>query len=396
MLTPTKVETWNGLKVNIYMINTAAHNVNRIDMPSGTISKPIGVTIHNTAAISVALTTTMAEQYTRATINGNMKDVRVHFYVDEYCAWQNLPLTSTSWHAGDGNGDGNTKTISIEIIGNSAKAEANGVKLAAYLLNKFNLPIDRLYKHQDWNGKYCPAYIIPHWSAFKGNVLESLNSLKKTNGTSTTPVTELYRIRKTWEDSKSQIGAYANLQNAINSCKDGYSVFNNKGEKVYPKETAKPSAPQEVKPSQSAQTTVSKPDVIYRVLANSKWNGEIKNYNNDNSMGYAGIEGCAVKGLVAKSTAGTLSYRVHLKNNGWLGWINQYNINDMKNGYAGIWNMEIDGIQAKLDNAPGYEVRYRVSNVNSKDYYPWVLGIEDYAGVYGKTIDKIQMEIVKV
>ena len=68
----------------------------------------------------------------------------------------------------------------------------------------------------------------------------------------------------------------------------------------------------------------------------------------------------------------------------------------MYNGYAGIWEMDIDAIQAKLENAPGYEVRYRVSNLNTNSYYPWVLGLEDYAGVFGKAIDKVQMEIVKI
>lgn len=47
---------------------------------------------------------------------------------------------------------------------------------------------------------------------------------------------ELYRIRKTWEDSASQKGAYSNLDSAIAECKNyaGYSVFNSNGVKVYP------------------------------------------------------------------------------------------------------------------------------------------------------------------
>ena len=40
----------------------------------------IGVTVHNTDWITTAVGTTPAEQYTRATVNGNMKDVRVHYY----------------------------------------------------------------------------------------------------------------------------------------------------------------------------------------------------------------------------------------------------------------------------------------------------------------------------
>jgi N-acetylmuramoyl-L-alanine amidase len=168
-------------------------------MPTSGMSAPLGVTIHNTGSINVASNTTPAEQYTRATINNNMGSVRVHFYVDDTCAWQNLPLTLSGWHAADGNGNGNRKTISFEVIGNSAKAEANAVKLAAYFLKKYNKTVDNgLFTHTHWLNvrdgikgdidylntrkhpyKWCPVYILPHWSTFKNNVK---NELAKLNG----------------------------------------------------------------------------------------------------------------------------------------------------------------------------------------------------------------------
>jgi hypothetical protein len=47
---------------------------------------------------------------------------------------------------------------------------------------------------------------------------------------------ETYRVRKSWEDSKSQVGAYSVLENAKKACdkagKD-YKVYNSKGEQVY-------------------------------------------------------------------------------------------------------------------------------------------------------------------
>lgn len=49
---------------------------------------------------------------------------------------------------------------------------------------------------------------------------------------------ELYRVRKSWADAASQIGAFVVLENAIKVCKTGYSVFDSKGNVVYPK--AKP------------------------------------------------------------------------------------------------------------------------------------------------------------
>ena len=35
---------------------------------------------------------------------------------------------------------------------------------------------------------------------------------------------QLYRVRKSWEDTKSQIGAFSSLDNAKKACTDGYSV----------------------------------------------------------------------------------------------------------------------------------------------------------------------------
>ena len=58
----------------------------------------------------------------------------------------------------------------------------------------------------------------------------------KASSTPAQPV-EMYRIRKTWEDEKSQVGAYSDLNNAKKACdkagKD-YEVYNSKGVAIYP------------------------------------------------------------------------------------------------------------------------------------------------------------------
>ena len=138
-----------------------------------------GVTIHNTGGDADA------ETYTRATWpNQNMKDARVHYYVDDKEAWQNLREDEVGWHAGDGSGPGNGTTLAIEIImrgkaiKDDAKAEDNGARLAAALLHRHGLTIDKLYTHKDWSGKNCPLYILPHWSAFKVKVAGYLAELK--------------------------------------------------------------------------------------------------------------------------------------------------------------------------------------------------------------------------
>lgn len=410
-LTPDKTFTWNGLKVYEYLLTN--HNPYGIDMPGYNLpAVPLGVTVHNTEAISVASNTTPAEQYTRATVNGNMNDVRVHFYVDDYCAWQGLPLTLSGWHAADGGGNGNRKTIAIEVIGNSAKAEANCVKLVAYLLNKYNLNVeDNLFTHTHWLNvrdgitgsndylntrkhpyKWCPIYILPHWSTFKANCIAELNKLK---GGTTPTTSEMYRIRKEWTDVKSQIGAYASLDNAKKAWKEGYKVFNSKGEVVYPTSAAPtPTTPAKpTTPAAPAAPAKKQIDVIYKVRTNS-WLGEIKNCNDSNDMGYAGINYAPIRCLVAKASEGVLHYRVHIIGGGWLGWITKYNVNDWYNGYAGLPAYMIDGVQAYLTGVDGYEVQYRVSTVGGP-YLPWVTGTQDYAGIYGRKIDKLQMKIVK-
>ena len=54
----------------------------------------------------------------------------------------------------------------------------------------------------------------------------------------------LYRVRKSWTDAASQKGAFSVLENA-KKCADanpGYSVFDGKGTKVYPRNTSAPAA----------------------------------------------------------------------------------------------------------------------------------------------------------
>ncbi len=46
---------------------------------------------------------------------------------------------------------------------------------------------------------------------------------------------KLYRIRKSWDDTESQLGAYLDQATAEKNCKKGYSVFDPDGKKVYTK-----------------------------------------------------------------------------------------------------------------------------------------------------------------
>ena len=148
-------------------------------------------------------------------------------------------------------------------------------------------------------------------------------------------------------------------------------------------------------PYLEADLPLEKISVEYRTH-NGKWLPWVKDYNDVNSNGYAGIHDKTMSALLAKAERGELRYRVHLlKDKRWLPWVT----ND--EDYAGNIGQAIDAVQMKLDGAHGYEVQYRVSPVGSKAWYGWCTGLEDatgdgYAGVFGKAIDCIQLHIVKV
>lgn len=144
------------------------------------------------------------------------------------------------------------------------------------------------------------------------------------------------------------------------------------------------------------------PDVTYKVRSKGKWSGEVKN-----CIKVAGAQGQPITDIAIKVTHGTYKYRVHVKAGKWLPWVTGYDINDDNNGYAGN-GKEIDAIQINY-NTPaqwvklyGYHlvIRYRVSPVNAP-FYPYQYdtqttgGQDGYAGYFGKSIDHIQIEVIK-
>ena len=250
-LTPDKTYTLYGLEIKEKLITSKSgvkyYSNRKLNTKD---NKPEYITIHNTADINEAAGTDDAEQYARATYNNNMGTVVVHYYIDETSCWHILADDTVGWHAADGtDGPGNTKSVAIEIIMDGSgkdydvKAEDRGALLAAILLYQNGLSIDKMKTHQDWYPKkYCPAYILPHWDKFVAKVKKNLADIEKQNKPATQK--ELYRIRKTWKDAASQVGAYSDLNNAKVACDkagSAYSVFNSKGEVIYkPKEVFKP------------------------------------------------------------------------------------------------------------------------------------------------------------
>lgn len=111
-----------------------------------------------------------------------------HFSVDDADVVQIIPLDRNAWHAGDGRaGKGNRKGIAIEICYSKSggekflKAEENAAKLTAQLLTERGWDVDRVKKHQDFSGKYCPHRTLElGWDRFLKKV-ESYMELTTVN-----------------------------------------------------------------------------------------------------------------------------------------------------------------------------------------------------------------------
>lgn len=269
MLTPNTTYNLNGVTVNEKIIPdgtrwkdadkaaNAGFSPNALykkqQKLSGCTGKVQSVTIHNTDDLAGVYDD--GEQYTRATYNENMGSARVHFYVDDTGAWQNLRAgtgmcpadpngsAEVGWHAGDASTPtgGNITSLSMEIImGEDAAhdeiAKDNGARIAAWLLWKHGLTIKNLVTHTYWVNKsvgqtfadvdeqctnlvpvkkWCPYYIFAsyhhatakaNWLAFKALVQKYLDAL---NGTTAPAQPDngkaLYRV---------QTGAFAEQADA--------------------------------------------------------------------------------------------------------------------------------------------------------------------------------------
>lgn len=135
------------------------------------------------------------------------------------------------------------------------------------------------------------------------------------------------------------------------------------------------------------------PRLSYRAYT-GKWLPWVTDGNENRADTYAGIHGKNITALMAAPTRGTLRYRVHLVGRGWLPWV----VNDTD--FAGIRGKAMDAVQMQLIGAEGYEVKYRVSPSGGRGWYGWCTGLSDktgdgYAGVFGKPIDGVQAEIVR-
>lgn len=194
---------------------------------------------------------------------------------------QTMPWNWKPWGCGSGSkGSCNSGWIQFEICEDGLNDKAyfdkvykEACEITAYLCDMFNIDPKGTVVH---NGVTVPTILchydshklglgsnhgdIDHWfpkfgksmATARDDVAEILGNKvsviepavpSPSVPTNPAPAEEMYRVRKSWDDPKSQIGAYKSLENA-KQARDksgpGYSVYNSKGEKVYPTSTITP------------------------------------------------------------------------------------------------------------------------------------------------------------
>jgi len=198
------------------------------------------------------------------------RSVCVHAFIGQLAdgsiaTYQTLPWDHRGWHA---DGSANDTHIGFEICEDDLtdgayfkKVYQEAVELCVYLCKKFNLTEKNILCHSEGHARGIAGNHgdVMHWFPKHGKSMDTFRAAVKAQlaketkpSTSTKPTTPAattypekltsgyYRVRKTWKDSKSQVGAYRVLSNAKATAdkNPGTYVFTNDGKAIYPTKTA--------------------------------------------------------------------------------------------------------------------------------------------------------------
>lgn len=156
------------------------------------------IVVHNTANDASA-----ANEIAYMIRNDNK--VSFHYAVDDKEIVQGIPESRNAYHAGDGKkGKGNRTGIGIEICyskSGGAKfvaAEKLAAKFIAHKLQEKGWGIDRVKKHQDFSGKYCPHRTLDMgWERFLNMVRAEMSPTAQKPTEAPTASTEaVYTVQK--------------------------------------------------------------------------------------------------------------------------------------------------------------------------------------------------------
>ena len=184
---------------------------------------------------------------------------------------QTMPWNYRPWGCGSGNrGTCNDGWIQFEICEDSLKNEdyfiavyKEAIELCAYLCKMYSLNPKGLVNHNGVSVPVITCHADAHFLGLGSNhsdihawfkrydktmddIRNDIEKLLKDEDIKyskpkkdSKPRKEVYRVRRSWYNTDSQIGAFSNLENAKKACKKGYLVFDSNGKVVYSKSNSK-------------------------------------------------------------------------------------------------------------------------------------------------------------
>lgn len=201
------------------------------------------ITIHHMAGNCSIETCGSVFQSRKASSNyGIGTDGRVGMYVEE---------KDRSWASSNAAND--HRAVTIEVANSksggdwpvSDKALAKLIELCVDIckrngIEKLNFTGDKngnLTMHKYFAATACPGpYLESKFKYIADEVNKRLGGVEQPESTEKSESAEvIYRIRKSWNDASSQVGAYKNLESAKKACPDGYTVYDEAGKAVYTK-----------------------------------------------------------------------------------------------------------------------------------------------------------------
>ena len=227
--------------------------------------KPIGMQLH-TIGTGQNTAESLASYWDQPGI-----ECCVHYLVDAEVTDKVLQLMPDNYRSWADGGYGNNNLITVELMESDYMKYTGGAHYAIHDEAKFKADVTRAYKtavklfamkckEYGWdptaklpNGLHVvsshdegrrlgvsTAHVDPThiwdkygWTmdGFRKDVKAAMAGI--TVDTPTEEKISYYRVRKTWADAKSQLGAYEKLENAKANCPYGYSVFDESGKVIY-------------------------------------------------------------------------------------------------------------------------------------------------------------------
>lgn len=162
------------------------------------------IVVHNTANDASA-----ANEIAYMIRNDNQTSF--HYAIDDKEIIQGIPENRNAWHAGDGNGPGNRDGLAIEICYSKSggprfvAAEKLAAVFIAFKLKEKGWDMDRVKKHQDFSGKYCPHRTLDMgWQRFLDMVQVESNKLKGGAGMTADKNTPSTWAKGAWDWAKKE------------------------------------------------------------------------------------------------------------------------------------------------------------------------------------------------